>query len=437
MPRRSHADWLHDQLPALVAEGVLGPEAASRLRDRFPRPSPASGRRLAVVLFGILGAALVGGGIILLLAHNWPQLSRPARTVLSLLPLVLAQLLAGWVLLRRPASTPWREGTAVAWVGAVGAALALVEQTYHLPGSYEGFLVRWLLLALPVVYLLRSSSALSLYLVGLAAWAPAAVDVYGQGLGFLPLLLLAVPELWRRERSEPLAIGTAVAGWATVISLAVGLPCVFDRLVDTLWLPLYALLFCGLFLFGGIRGRDEMDGWQRPYRVLGALGLAGACLVGSFDWPHDLTPRTWDQIVAQLHGPGLIQLVLALALAAVFVFVARLRFRRAGREELAWAAAPAAAVVGWAAGLTVHAAEPLLLLMNLYLLALGVSEIAAGVRHDSLRRTNAGMALLSALLVARFFDADLGLVLRGVAFIVVGAGFFLTNLFLVRRRRTS
>jgi uncharacterized membrane protein len=41
-----------------------------------------------VVLFSILGAALMGSGIILLLAHNWDQLSRVMRTVISFAPLV-------------------------------------------------------------------------------------------------------------------------------------------------------------------------------------------------------------------------------------------------------------------------------------------------------------------------------------------------------------
>lgn len=48
----------------------------------------------AMVLFGILGAVLIGGGIILLLAHNWEQLGRPARVAVAFAPLVLSQALA-------------------------------------------------------------------------------------------------------------------------------------------------------------------------------------------------------------------------------------------------------------------------------------------------------------------------------------------------------
>ncbi len=57
------------------------------------------------------GALLIGAGIILMLAHNWEDLSRPVRAALSFLPLLLAQGLAGWALVRRPESLAWREGT--------------------------------------------------------------------------------------------------------------------------------------------------------------------------------------------------------------------------------------------------------------------------------------------------------------------------------------
>ena len=45
--------------------------------------------------------------------------------------------------------------------------------------------------------------------------------------------------------------------------------------------------------------------------------------------------------------------------------------------------------------------------------------------------------ILSALVLCRFFDSDLGFVLRGVVFIALGAGFLFTNFALLRRKRTA
>jgi hypothetical protein len=71
------------------------------------------------------------------------------------------------------------------------------------------------------------------------------------------------------------------------------------------------------------------------------------------------------------------------------------------------------------------------------LLALGVWFIVDGVRKSSLKPVNGGMILVILVIVARFFDSDLGLMERGLAFVVIGAGFFLTNLLLHRKWRAQ
>ena len=55
----------------------------------------------------------MGGGIILLVAHNWDFLTRPVRCAIAFAPLVLSQALAIFVLLRRNESAPWRECAAI------------------------------------------------------------------------------------------------------------------------------------------------------------------------------------------------------------------------------------------------------------------------------------------------------------------------------------
>jgi hypothetical protein len=45
------------------------------------------------------------------------------------------------------------------------------------------------------------------------------------------------------------------------------------------------------------------------------------------------------------------------------------------------------------------------------------------------------MLILTAVLVARFFDSDLGFVARGVAFILIGVGFLSANLVMVRKSK--
>jgi len=74
-----------------------------------------------------------------------------------------------------------------------------------------------------------------------------------------------------------------------------------------------------------------------------------------------------------------------------------------------------------------------LLLFNAYMFALGVGTIVWGVREGAIGIVNGGMIILTALIVARFFDSDMGLIARGVAFILIGIGFLVTNLILIKR----
>ena len=64
---------------------------------------------LLIIVFGVLGAILVGLGMVLIIAHNWDDLSRMTKTGLAFLPLLLGQGLCGYVLLRKQDSVAWRE----------------------------------------------------------------------------------------------------------------------------------------------------------------------------------------------------------------------------------------------------------------------------------------------------------------------------------------
>ena len=115
------ARWLLGELPGLVAGGVIDQASAERLRHHFEADlGKDGGRRIAVVVFGGLGALLIGGGILLLLAHNWDELSRTMRAGLTMGLLLAAQALAGWALLARPRSIAWARARRRSWPSPSG-----------------------------------------------------------------------------------------------------------------------------------------------------------------------------------------------------------------------------------------------------------------------------------------------------------------------------
>jgi hypothetical protein len=93
---------------------------------------------------------------------------------------------------------------------------------------------------------------------------------------------------------------------------------------------------------------------------------------------------------------------------------------------------PLVAFVGYAIVETGGAPMTAAVLFDVYLFALGLGTLIAGVRERQLGVVNGGMLVLAALILARFFDSDLGFVVRGVAFIVMGGLFLTTNLVLMK-----
>src|SRR6266513_5670928 len=194
--------WLRGQLPQLVAAGAISSENA-RAIDLYYGPA-GSRTNFGFVILATVGAALVGAGIILLIAHNWDEFSRTTRTIIAFLPLLIAQALVVFVLLRRNESRPWREAVAVFDVAAVATAISLISQTYQIQGSFAEFMRVWLLLSIPIVYLLRTTLGAIVYIIGTIVWLSSRWGFFSQAnpMLFWVLLALVVPYFWIRFRQD-------------------------------------------------------------------------------------------------------------------------------------------------------------------------------------------------------------------------------------------
>ncbi len=109
----------------------------------------------AVSIIGVMGALLVGLGIIIYVAANWDAIPVWAR-VTMLVGLTAAINAAGWTLLAK-LEYP-RIGVALLVVGALayGAAIHLVAQIYHVPVNHPNLTTAWFLGVLPIGYVARS-----------------------------------------------------------------------------------------------------------------------------------------------------------------------------------------------------------------------------------------------------------------------------------------
>jgi hypothetical protein len=73
------------------------------------------------------------------------------------------------------------------------------------------------------------------------------------------------------------------------------------------------------------------------------------------------------------------------------------------------------------------------LAVNVFLAAVGLVWMLAGLWQGRVGLANTGLGVLALVILVRFFDSDLPLQDRGLAFVVIGLGFLVANRFLQRR----
>lgn len=425
--------WMRREIDDWEREGLLSRNLADQLRARYPAKAGRAPRVLGVGL-AVLGALLVGGGIILLLAHNWADLSRELRTAIALAPLLAAQLLALIGIVRRRVGAGWREGVATLWLLSIAAAIAIVGQIYHISGSYDSFMLTWVLLSLPVLYLLRSRIAAAIYLFSVVGWAAPLAGEMPRVLTFWPLSLACLPLVARVRSSEELPFGTRLLQWVFVTVLTIGLGITLESALPGMWMLLYASLFSVFFLLDCYFCTDDQSLLLRPLRVFGRVGSLVLALILTYHWP-------WEEIGWHYWRGELPLWVQLLSCAVAFVLaggaVALMAVVRRRMRVLDFFSGGffLVALLGYV--LAAQMGEPAvsLLLFNLYVFCFAIALLVSGARGQSLGVVNAGMLVTSLLVVLRFFDAEMSLLVRGLTFIGLGAAFLAVNVVFSRKFR--
>jgi uncharacterized membrane protein len=434
--------WLRSQLPELVSSGVINSENARAIERHYEQHQPRT--NFAFVILAVLGSALVGAGIILLIAHNWDELSRATRTTIAFLPLLIAQALVVFTLTRRNESRPWREAAAIFDVAAVATAISLISQTYQLQGTFAEFIRTWLLLSIPIVYVLRTSLGAIAYVIGSVLWLFARWGVFssrGNPTLFWPLLLLVIPYVVIRFRSDRDSRETATLVIILALAALFGVGATADFADANIGGITYAGLATGIYLCG-IKFFPQQAGRLHPLALVGGIAIGIVAIVLSFESSWHMTyhvtwiPRSWQANVAV--AVELLFPLTALCLAGFDLLRRHAEFSPSAAllpivTAVAWGIASLCGFPNgpWQSTRCSFAAATM---MNLYALLLGIDILARGIHTNSIARANFGLLLIAALAICRFFDSDLSFMIRGIGFIVVGLGFLVANVLLFKRR---
>ncbi len=435
---------LRDELATWLADGVLTAKQAEDIRGRydFSAVDRAAGgeRNRTVAIVTMAGAALLGLGIVLFFAANWPGIARWGRfaIVLSAMAVLFA---VGYDL-------GWRRGTfpvtgraaVIAGCLLYGAGIWLIAQTFNISGHEPNGLLLWALGILPLAAVLRASPVVTLYAILLASWTFLEISSFDRAnpLYFPIALGTTLPLAYRDRLRFPF--------WTTVLAVTIALAfdCAHWRGAgsspggERVLPPVLIAWGAVLVLAGGLHARPDR---LRPFRT--ALRLPGHLLLGGF-----LPVLTFRDVLSRAVGrpapavPVWIFLVAASATAAALLALAMRRMTRDAdlrplAFELLCAGCAAGAVTGFA--LAPGALPPWGWALSFNLLYLGLCAALVFVAD----RTRAwlfgylGVAMFTGLVVCRYFEFAVRLMPKSFVFLAAGGILVAGGLFLERRRRSA
>ena len=208
-------EWLAKESQLWHEQGILQPGQRDQILARYPEEEAGTGR-MAFVLraFGVL---LFGAAVMLVVGHNWSDLSRGGRLATVVAGVALLQGVGLWYTFNAR-----RTGSVLGHLAGClmfGAGIALVGQTYHMDAHSPDAVLAWCLGTLPFALALESA-LLHLATIALAAvWIVMELGDHSLapsphliGLRFTFLLLLLPSAVTAYRNRQPVIAG-AIA-WA-------------------------------------------------------------------------------------------------------------------------------------------------------------------------------------------------------------------------------
>ena len=381
---------LRQEVASWESDGTITPEQAQAILARYPEVSAdyeAARRRQSLVIgLSILGAVLVGLGIITFFASNWNEIPRSVKLG-ALVVGVAVSYGAGYLLWQRLGYTA--VGIALVLLGCIifGAGVHLIGQIYHVPVDHPNLTAFWFLGVAPLAYVTRSRPVTAL-----------AVILFLAAVGFRL-------NYWAQFAGDGGPVG---------------------------YFALYVGLGLGIYAIG--RAKEQFKGFEALGGVFRAIGLAvalGALYFLTFEEMHRdsvnteaLNYRYW--IIA--YAATVVSLV---SLAGVV----RRESQRIGTLPRTEAFEMiVAAILLTACHLWVHIPTPdgvpFTIAFNVLFALTTLGLLISGYLWESEGRVNLAIFLIAVFIITRYFEyattlMDLSLVMAGAGVILLGGGFLL------------
>ncbi|MBQ6351950.1 MAG: DUF2157 domain-containing protein [Lentisphaeria bacterium] len=411
--------WLLAEMPKLRGRGVLDDAAAEALtkycHDELDLKPPP--HRFIYTLFYV-GAGMIAAGIVLFFNYNWDFFSKPQRLAIAAIPLALAFVSAMITILGQKGQL-WREFSAVLTSVAAATLIGVVGQIYHTGGTLGQYVSLVLLVSLPFVYIFNSIALTTLYSFGLFLLLSRSglrpmrnFYCFLGAFGILPMLHIQISgdnpnRVWARYLMAVIAVFGLIG-------------CGFDGG----YAPLSCFALAGTMIYAGWRLSERHETylrnpwlWMAFIFMLTLLGIAST-YAGFFD-AYDSTENVWN--------------VWAYWLFTGVVLATNIRLFPKSRLDAKRLATGLAVLLPLLYFCHVPPAT-MKIVFNVYMGVYGGVLMLDGFKRGRLLTYNGGIMMVLLLIICRFFDADLGVLPRAIAFVTIGAVLIAANFIFFRKR---
>lgn len=378
------------QIEQWLKEGTITKEqAAKMLADTSQYKKEQSSNKL-IIAFSIIGAILLGIGVILFISSNWQQMPNIVK-VLILLSSTAGSYYAGYMF-KYQRQTLVKVGASLIFLGALlfGATIFLIAQMYHINANSHTLILIWLIGIVPLVYALKTEAIAGLVSLLFFIWS---------GLFVF------------RNMSVESAYG--------------------DIFVFPVLYLVLGVLFFGI---GGLHYLlDDLKLIARVYRIAGIkISMLALFLLTFRSFSGDISERL--KISSQFTGGFVTFSILAIVFMAINLFFNPTKSKTSILEGCIGLGLSVLALIFF------FYTDPIptniyVVLFNLVLMGLILTILFIGYNREDMKLVNIGMAYLWILVVVRYCDFFWELLPRSLFFIVGGLMLLLGSISLERKRR--
>ncbi len=172
-----------------MSQGIIDSSQESRIRS-FYSSRPEYNRLINTVIS--LGSILIGLGIILFIASNWQKIPKLSKVLIIFSAITLFHLASYYFRYIKDRYLGLSEGFLIIGSFAFGAGIWLIAQIYQIHYNFSAGILFWIIGILPIVFICRSWTVLSLSSLLSLIWLFSYQAYYYEREAYGVFLLLAV-----------------------------------------------------------------------------------------------------------------------------------------------------------------------------------------------------------------------------------------------------